>query len=264
TTGYRWFIPQSASLANYLLAGINSGLAGLFGPGGHHLVWGGSWAISRRVFDGVALGQKWKQTLSDDLVASRALRAAGKPVGFEPGCLVGSPLDQRFAQVFEFIRRQYTIARFYVPRWWLLAVVASTFTNVALWGSLVLAAALASSAAPRWWMPLAGGATLYALGAIKTALRHQIAQTCLPQHGDALRQLAGFDIAAWPLAALVNWAGLVASAVGDTITWRGIRYRMGRGGVVRSVERLAPASLAFTGKTAAPEEESPPSRRAAS
>jgi hypothetical protein len=262
TTGYRWFIPQNPTFANYLMAGINGAVAGLFGPGGHHLVWGGSWAVSREVFDSIDLDRKWKRTLSDDLVASRALHAAKKSVGFEPACLVGSPLDQSFSQVMEFIRRQYIISRFYVPRWWLFALCAATFTNLALWGGVALAAVTLSAGDPRWQVPFVGGFVLYLVNMLKTALRHDIGRMCLPQHADVLVRTARFDIIAWPVAGLVNWIGLVRSAFGNTITWRGIRYRLGRGGIVQHVERVAPVSLAFAANTTDVSGANSPSSRA--
>ena len=102
-TGYRWFVPARPSLANLLLSSINANVALLLGPGDHHFVWGGSWAISRTVFEKIGLREAWQGTLSDDLVATQVLRRNQLGIEYEPRCLVSSPLDVGFPQLFEFL-----------------------------------------------------------------------------------------------------------------------------------------------------------------
>ena len=73
-SGYRWFVPKRPSLANLLVASIDSAVVPLMFPSTHHKVWGGSWAIRREVFESSGLREAWRGTLSDDLVASNVLR----------------------------------------------------------------------------------------------------------------------------------------------------------------------------------------------
>ena len=76
TTGYRWFVPTRPTLSNLMLYSINCSIAGLLGPGGFNLVWGGSWVLRAEVFESTGLHEAWYGTLSDDLVASRVLNRA--------------------------------------------------------------------------------------------------------------------------------------------------------------------------------------------
>jgi hypothetical protein len=38
--------------------------------------------------------------------------------------------------------------------------------------------------------------------------------------------VARLNVWGWPIVSLANWLGIVSAAVGRTIVWRGIRYRM--------------------------------------
>ena len=97
-TGYRWFTPERASIANALVYSMNCDVLSLLTRSSHYLIWGGSWAIRREVFEALGLRDAWKGTLSDDLVASRLMRRARLQVRFEPACVVASPLDESLAE----------------------------------------------------------------------------------------------------------------------------------------------------------------------
>jgi len=238
-TGYRWFIPQRSSLANRLLHGINSRLASLLGKDSHYLVWGGSWAIRREVFEKIGLRDAWKGTLSDDLVASRMLRRARLGVRFEPACVAGSPCDYSFRQMFAFMRRQYMVGKFYTPNWWTMALTMAT-VNVLFWvASLVMIFHGLATGTAATWIPVALCAGLYVLGLTREAIIRSTARAYFPDKKDELR--AARLPAVWAAAAmtLVNWLGLVSSAFGRHISWRGITYELGRGGKIRTISRHA-------------------------
>ena len=116
-TGYRWFVPQSNSVANNLLYSLNCNVMSLLARNSHYLLWGGSWAIRRSVFEKIGLHSAWQGTLSDDLVASRLLSKAKMNVRFEPACVVASPIDHSFSDAMSFVRRQYLLSRIYTRDW---------------------------------------------------------------------------------------------------------------------------------------------------
>jgi hypothetical protein len=239
-SGYRWFVPQKDSLANLVLYSVNCGLTALLGKRGPNQVWGGSWAIRRATFDEVGLSQAWKGTLSDDLVASRVIREAGYRVEFEPAAVVQSPLDYSFRDMFSFLRRQYIIGRVYAPGLWAFGLAMTTYANLLLFGSLAAAVwglAVRSTAGPFWWAPAAAFALLYSAHVFRAAVRQDAAIAYFPELEDALRLARRWDVWAAPLFGLVNWLGLVAASVGRHITWRGITYRLYRGGQVRMIHR---------------------------
>lgn len=261
-TGYRWFVPQKPSLANLLLYSINCSVAALFGRNAPNCVWGGSWAIRRDTFERTGLAEAWNGTLSDDLVASRVIRRTGHRVEFEPAAVVQSPLDYSFPEMLSFLRRQYLIGRFYSPRLWAFGVVMTTFANAVLFGSLAAAVwgLLANRGGAAWfWLPAAGFGLLYAANVFRAAVRQDSARIYFPQflQLDTLRLARRFDVWAGPLCGLVDWLGLVSASVGRHLTWRGITYRLYRGGQVRVVSREDHDHPADGARRAAPDETLP-------
>ncbi len=237
TTAYRWFIPARMTPSNLILYSINSMIAGMFGPGGHHLVWGGSWAISRNVFDSIGLHEAWYGTISDDLVASRVLRRNRLRIEFEPRCLVASPLEYSTFMMAEFIRRQYVMARFCVPRLWLMALAVGILANVAFWGCVAIVAM-----PHRFTTATVVGAGcavlfLYGMQALRASYRQSVGREALPEQTAKLTVARWFDVLAGPLVSLVNLIGLITSTCGSTVTWRGIRYRVFAGGQSRTLNR---------------------------
>jgi len=237
TTGYRWFVPERSSLANHLLYSINCGVAFLFGKSGPSLIWGGSWAIRREVFESIGLHEAWEGTLSDDLVASNVLRRHRLRVKFEPACVVASPLEGNLRQMFSFIRRQYTIGRFYVPAWWMFAMFFVTLSNLVLWIGLGMIGWGLATAATTTWIPACVCAGLYGLYVYRGVVRQDLARLYFPHLYETLRSARHFDTWAGPLAGLANWIGLLSSMLGRKITWRGITYQLYHGGQSRIVRR---------------------------
>ncbi|HEX5444653.1 MAG TPA: glycosyltransferase [Pirellulales bacterium] len=240
-TGYRWFVPTRLSAAQLLLYSINSSVASGVGPGGHHLVWGGSWAIRRDVFERLELREAWRQTLSDDLVATRVLRGAGLRVDFEPACMVASPIDGGWRQTFSFVRRQYVIARFYAPRWWLLALAAATLGVVTFWGGLGITAVAASQGSHGAWLPASVCTLFYACTVLRGCQRRALMRIYLPERQPRLEAAAWVELWMGPLVGLAHWLSIVSSLAGSELQWRGVRYRIDRGGHIEIVARAAHA-----------------------
>ncbi len=270
-TGYRWFTPERASLANALVYSMNCDVLSLLTQSSHYLIWGGSWAIRREVFDALGLREAWKGTLSDDLVASRLLRRARLRVRFEPACVVASPLDESLPKAMSFIRRQYLVARLYTFDWWLLSFLAATFSNLVWLGNLgVLAWGLATGSPPPW-IPLLIGAMLYLITVYRGWLRQDLVKTYFPQWEKASRRIKRFDVWANPLVEFAHWIGVASAAVGRHIRWRGICYEVMPGGKVRTITRSPaapavqhPARAAEAGQFLPKNAESEPSRAARS
>ncbi len=251
-TGYRWFVPLKNTLPNLLLHSLNASVAALVGPGRHHMVWGGAWAIRRDVFESIDLRGHWQGTLSDDLVAARQLARNGKKTEFEPACMTVSPIDVSWRQMVEFVRRQYTVARFYTPDWWRLALVFCTLSQLAFWGGL-LATVVAVVLRADWFLiPALISALMYATYQVRAALRQDAASYFLPNAPRSLAAAERFDIWFSPLAGLVNWIGLVGSLCGNGITWRSITYAIERGGRIRILRRTDVAESLLKTPPAAP------------
>lgn len=237
-TGYRWFVPTRPGAANYLLYSVNCVIAMLMGPGGRHLVWGGSWAIRRDTFERLRLRDAWRGTLSDDLVATRVLQAANLPIEYEPNCMVASPIDMDWDRAFEFLRRQFVIGRCYLPWWWLGALAITTCATIAFWGGLWLLFVGVMTQA-RWsWIPAVTVSLLYNGHVVRGWLRQDVGRFYVPEAQLQLRVGQWVDVWLAPVGGLVCWLAIVSSTLGFRITWRGIRYWLRPGGRIFRVQRL--------------------------
>jgi ceramide glucosyltransferase len=250
-TGYRWFIPERPTTANHMLYSLNCDLLSVLNKNCHYLIWGGSWAIRREVFQLLGLHSAWKGMLSDDLVASRQLRQAGLSVCFEPACVVASPVDYSLGEVFGFVRRQYFLARFYIPRWWLLVLFGYTLGNAFWWGNLAI---LLGSLWQGWFSPWIPGATalaVYLSRSARAVLRQNLLRSYFPHLERPLRRARRFDIWFHPFSGLFHWLAMLGSLFGREVTWRGIGYRLRHGGKIDRLWRSNdPAVLPLPGLNA--------------
>ncbi len=235
-TGYRWFIPRKPSPSNYILSAINARAGLLLGTWHRYPVWGGSWGIRRELFEKTEIRRRWERTLSDDLVATFAIHEQGIGVEYEPNCMVASPVDGSLLGFFEFIRRQYFIARTYSPLYWKLGLGCVTLFCVHFLVTLgwILHAGARGRVA---WLPVGALLLIQAINVCRGLLRHSAAKAYFPEHWPRLRGPAWFDVTTEPLTAFFNWIGLVLSVFGGTIVWRGILYRVSRDGKVLSLIR---------------------------
>jgi cellulose synthase/poly-beta-1,6-N-acetylglucosamine synthase-like glycosyltransferase len=236
-TGYRWFTPIRPTVANALVYSMNCDVMSLLTRSSHHLIWGGSWAIRREVFDSIGLRTAWKGTLSDDLVASRLMRKAKLEVRFEPACVVASPLDVSLSEALGFIRRQYLVARLYTFDWWLFSLLGATFSNAIWLGNLGVLLCGLVTGTPSPWIPIAVSLMLYLVTVYRGAVRQDLVKTYFPHWERASRRIRGFDIWANPLVELAHWIGVASAAVGRCVNWRGIRYYVMPGGQVQQIIR---------------------------
>ncbi len=215
----------------------------LFSLRGPNVIWGGSWAIRRELFEELKIREAWQGTLSDDFVATRVVYAAGRRVMFEPACMVASPLDLDLPAMLSFVRRQYLIGRVYVPLAWTLGFVLIAYANLVFLGGLALTAWGLATGAPWAWMP----ACLWPPSSVEPASAAdppRLALAYFPEASEAIRKAGRFDRWAGPLITLVNGAELLASFLGREITWRGITYRLFRGGRIALLRRKDPPAEA--------------------
>jgi len=237
TTGYRYFMPKSQTFANLVLASLNGSIIPIMFPGKHHLIWGGSWAISREVFIASGLRDEWRGTLSDDLIATRTMARLQHRVSAEPMCILPSPLEVDIRGMLSFVRRQLVIGRCYTPVHWYALLVGSALLQLTLWGSLL--AALGGALGGAGWaiQPAVAFGVLYALHWKRARLRHAACRLYLPTRQAELKAVHRFDALLGPIAGTVGLVGLLASGITRRIVWKGIAYDMRPGGTLSKIER---------------------------
>ncbi len=231
TTAYRWYASDrtlaSAARSAWNAAGTNL----LFDPR-RNFAWGGSSAIRREVFARTYIAAKWGSALSDDMVATQAVKGAGLRVEYVPAATVvtDEPCDWR--TTLEWTTRQTVMMHAYDPR--VTRYAALAYGTVA--GSIDLGIALAAVAL------LADSA--FALAAVlllahvpftaaKAALRLGTFRRLTGQRlGPSGPFLLGSLVAPW----LALW-NLNAARRLRVISWRGTLYEIAGPAPLRVVRR---------------------------
>ncbi len=242
STGYRRFVPKRPTLANLIVASIDTSVVPIMFPCIHHKVWGGSWAIRRDVFEGGRMRDAWEGTLSDDLVASNVLASLREPLALESACILPSPIDMDMRTMLAWVRRQFIIGRFYSPYLWLVVSVGHCFTQAVFWSSVMAAIAGTVSGAPWAWQPACVAGVLYATHVVRGWLRQTASRVYLPYCQKELTAARRFDIWCGPVAGLALCVALVGSAIGRRITWKDNVYEMSYGGQIRKIPSSAEAA----------------------
>ncbi len=232
-TGNLWSVPRLQTPANRLAAALGNLIAGLAGPGRWNLICPGGWAIRREDFQRLGLTSVWSTALTETWCSRRALFRAGLGVRFEPHCIAESTLETSPARILQSGLRKNLAARQYAPLTWWLALSACTMvvaglviaTLTAVWSlcaGQLLAGLLATTQA----------LLIYGLGAVAGLIRHRTARRLLPAW-KYYRAARRFDVQVWPLTGLVAIATMSGSLLVRHIRWRGKRYQIGSGGLIR-------------------------------
>ncbi len=242
STGYRRFVPKRLTLANLIVASIDTAVVPIMFPCIHHKVWGGSWAIRRDVFDSGRMRDAWRGTLSDDLVASNVLAQMKQPLALECACILPSPIDIDMRTMLAWVRRQFIIGRFYSPFLWATVSAGHCLSQLIFWGSVVGAIVGAATGAAWTWQPASLVGAMYGLQVFRGWLRQAASRIYLPNVQNELRAARLFDIWCGPVASTALFCALVASAIGRRITWKNNIYEMSYGGQIRTIAPPAPAA----------------------
>lgn len=220
TTGYRWFIPADQRLPNRIVTLIGTAIEPLIGPNWRMCLWGGSMAMTRKVFDELEIPKNLEGSINDDARISQLARQSGKRMRYVRSVAAPSPVDFTWASLFEFGRRQYFQLRIYQSSlWWMalmiplfyLAGFLTCFIRLGLGNFLML-------------VPIAAAVmlNLARIRVRRSYLRERFDQ------GEA-GTLDGSVRNSWWLDPVINFVHLLiilSSACGRVIVWAGIRYRI--------------------------------------
>jgi ceramide glucosyltransferase len=226
STGYRWFVPDRSNAATLALTVLNGKVAQLMGNTGFNQAWGGSMAIRVEDFKNLGVGTAWQTAVSDDLCLSYVVKKAGMKIVFCPGCLVPSYEHTTWPKLFEFARRQFLITRVSLPGVWLFGLFCSLYAIAGLW--LGLAVAIAAAVTKQPYLPtFIAVPAIFLIGQIvRSILRQKMIANLLPEDAPKLKTSAVLDITANSILSWILLACILASAIGRTITWRGIKYKL--------------------------------------
>jgi ceramide glucosyltransferase len=219
TSGYRWYVPCPGGAAGSLRSAWNAATLGLIAHRRYGCAWGGSCAVRREVFDKLCIRDAWSRGLSDDLLLTQAVRAAGLTIAFVAACLVPTVEPCTWRQLMEWTNRQTTIVRVYGPQAWgagLLVHLTSFILSVLGVCAVARAQWFAAGLLLSFWMINGVGSWAVCRAALQR----------LSAHGFSLAQRAWTQALWAPAVTVLALVNLAMSLTTRTITWRGICYTM--------------------------------------
>lgn len=225
-SGYRWFVPSKNNLASLALSAMNAKVAQFLGNTRFNHAWGGSMAIRVEVFRKLGLDKIWPKSLSDDLSLSTAVKKVGMKVAFVPACLVASYESTTWADLFEFGRRQFLITRVYAPRTWWFGLLSSLYSVLGIWATAGVAIYAGMIGHEHVRLFASVPIVFFANQLGRAVIRQGTAGKLLDHEREAMRAARIADILACWVWSLLLLFFILSSAVGRTICWRGIRYKL--------------------------------------
>jgi ceramide glucosyltransferase len=219
TSGYRWYVPCPAGVAASLRSAWNAATLGLIAHRRYGCAWGGSTAMRREVFDKLRIRDAWSRGLSDDLLLTQAVRAAGLKIPFVAACLVPTVEPCTWRQLVEWTNRQTSIVRVYGPQAW----GASLLVHLT---SLILGVLGLGAAARGQWFAAGLLLSYWAINGLGSLAVCRAALQRLSAHGFTIAQRAWVQAVWSPAVTVLALVNLAMSLTTRTITWRGISYTM--------------------------------------
>ncbi len=222
STGFRWFTPVPPTFWSLMRSVWDAVAFGRLGPGDNGFAWGGAMAVRKDVFFEARVPEHWKNTISDDYALARAIHAAGLTIAFAPGALTPAFDHISAWRFFTWARRQMLITRVYNLRLWWPALVAHIFYCGGMAASII--ASVRGSRLAEWAL-----IAQLSPGMLKGMNRATLARAALPECEAWFKRHAWVHAIWVPLATWVWVIVLFSSAFGNTVEWRGYRYRLKRG-----------------------------------
>ncbi|HYY47773.1 MAG TPA: glycosyltransferase family 2 protein [Thermoplasmata archaeon] len=222
-TGFRWYVPPRPQFWSLVRAEWNSVSANVLFDPRRSFAWGGSCAARRETLSEIRISERWRETLSDDLVLTQAIREAHLKIAYCPACLVPTFEGATRAACLEWCLRQMTMATLYLPIVRRYAAAAFAVFN----GSTVLgivSALLSIGLGPAYLIPSA----LFLAPLPATVAKSFLRRRALFSAGPAVA--AAWNVPGWrtALAALaVPWVmafGLLRTRDPRVVRWRGRDY----------------------------------------
>ena len=220
-TTYRWLVPKRPTLPNQFASIINGSIATQGGTELLTVLWGGSMAIGRELFEELNIPQLLSGSLNDDLKISKAARKAGNRIAFVRSLILPTPIDYTWRSFFEFAKRQYTQVKFYSP---ILYVGVNCVLGFYTLGALSVVAALACG----YFHALIPVAAACVIDQIRGLARRKVYFSLFPER--EVRQklfltcwLEHLFTAVWML---MHHLLLLSTWTQKRITWAGICYEI--------------------------------------
>ncbi|MBN1307160.1 MAG: glycosyltransferase family 2 protein [Chitinispirillaceae bacterium] len=232
TSGFRWLHARKGTLGELAHSYVNIVIYILFSAacfiGGVGL-WGGSMAIRRKDFEALKVAKKWSRAGVDDMSLSHLVLKARRKAVVVPPCVTHTDdLLPTVRGTIDWFERQIMYLKAYQKKLWFFIGFPVAISGMFFIILLPLAAVIALSPKRTFLAAGGGAATLFYIGELITIALY-------PLLGSTYRP--GKFIVYWPFLRLTHGISYCLTALTNTITWAGIRYRLAYNGDVARIER---------------------------
>ena len=183
------------------------------------------------------LRDRLRGAISDDYQMTQMVKDLGLRICFVPPCLILSSTHFTFPTMLNFAYRQYLITRIYTP--WLYLSVLGILNLLVFSMASSLAVVIGSVATGRPLyaiLPLIAMITVFILNQIRANARVAVVRARFgEQTAGELSTTLWYDRWMTPAWITLHWLLIWMSAFGNTMDWRGVRYRING---PQDVERL--------------------------
>jgi len=189
--------------------------------------WGGAMAISREAFDRFGLYALWSRNIVDDFSMGPHLHRWGMPAWPVAAACLETPLSgMPLSRWDAWLTRQLLYLKFCIPPGWLVSILAVLVLSAPpVLGAVALLGAIPGAVGPTmalvtvcYWVAFLGIGLLY----------RGLSPRSVPVMAWLRGYVATFLMLAWTFGRTFTT---------NTMSWRGIDYKVGWGGVVRAVIR---------------------------
>lgn len=235
TTGYRWLIPQSPgpgghpTVWSHLASIMNSSIACFYKSDGYTRAWGGAMALLAQTARQGRLRDRLAGALCDDYQFSRMIRELRRRVYFVPWCLVTTPINWGLAELDDFAHRQYLLTRVYAPGVFTGAILLTTLYVVGCVSSWawVIINIVDGCSSWAWAWPVGAMAGVFIANQMRVSYRREVIRRALGSSSMArLRHTLRLERWTTSLWMTLHWLLILRSAVGRTMRWRSVTYRL--------------------------------------
>ena len=243
-TGMRWYFPPKSNAGTLVRYLWNA--AAFVQMYFYKIPWGGSLAMRRELFEQYGLGNLWKNSLSDDLTLSSAVRRSGKRIAYTSVLMANGETCGLFP-FFYWVRRQMLVTKLYHPAWHavlgqcLLISVPQIILVAMMFGTLTMG---------KWleFFQLAGTFVFYWLAVLGTlfpmeyAVRRLMKRTNTVPVRPSWKMIAAMVFAV-PLTQAVYTAAVLSLFWQKKVEWRGVWYEIGKDKTVKLIEYIPYAEV---------------------
>ncbi|MFK7851406.1 MAG: glycosyltransferase family 2 protein [Akkermansiaceae bacterium] len=220
TSGYRWFLPENSSFPNRFIATLGIAMESWIVPDWRMLLWGGSMAVRREIYDELNIYEKLDRCMNDDVRMTQLGHEAGKRMRYIRSAEAISPVNYSVTSLFEFGRRQYMHLGIYRA---VIHYLAFLFPLLYLCSFFLC-----------FWMLITGNLfvviTIFAvvtMNIYRQKIRGKYLQARFS--GDELQTLLALNQNSWWMDPIEKFVSLLASGsalFSRQMTWGGIHYRI--------------------------------------